>query len=113
MSEENLFKLSGMAATAQAEIQKNYKGVDPIIGLIRNLRASGFPADAMTIDCLKSGKRITLVLHDDKPGEVAYQFGFRDKDPDMDFEYLAFDKVTKDQLYAWIKEYIADDAGVI
>jgi len=108
VSESNLFKLSDIAASAQADIQKNFKDIDPIVGLIRNLRASGFPADAMTIDCLKSGKRITLVLHDNKPNEVAYQFGFRDKDPADEFTYLPFDKVTSDQLYNWMKDYFSE-----
>jgi hypothetical protein len=70
VSNHNVYKLSDIAAEAQAAIQRDFKNIDPIVGVMRNMRAAGFPADAMTVDCLKSGKRIIFILHDDRPDEV-------------------------------------------
>ena len=107
MSEEKIFILSDIAVAAQTEIQKDFKNIDPVIGLIRNMRESGFPADAMTIDCRVSGKRIILILHDDKPEEVDFQFGLIEKDPHDDFESILFSEVNKVQIYTWIKTYFS------
>ncbi|MEH6470023.1 MAG: hypothetical protein V7752_02125 [Halopseudomonas sp.] len=108
MTTQNIYALSDIAAAAQAEVQANVRGIDPIVGVSRNLRDSGFPVDVMTIDCIKTGKRITLLLNDDKPGEVSYQFGFRDQAPAAEFTDLAFEQLTVSQLCLWITTYFAE-----
>ena len=90
---EPIYKLSDIASEAQANIQRDFSDIDPIIGLMRNLRKSGFAADAMTIDSLVTGKRILLILHDDKPEQLAWQWCYRDKDPAMEFNYIALASV--------------------
>lgn len=107
MSSQDVYALSERATAAQAKIQQDFKDIDPIIGVRSNLRASGFPADAMTIDSLSTGKRITFIVHDDQPGNVAYQFGYKDKDPSADFTNVPFDEVTTNEIYRWIKEYLS------
>jgi len=105
LSEEKIFELADIAQEAQAQIQRDFKDINPIVGVLTSMRASGFPADAMTIDCLVTGKRIALILHDDNPTEIAYQFGYKEKDADDPFKKIALQDVTSTQIYSWIKEY--------
>ncbi len=97
--------LSDIATDAHTRIQQDFKHIDPIVGVSRSLRSKGYPADAMTIDCLKSGKRIILILHDEQPDIISYQFSFRDKDPDDKFNKIQFNELTSTTLYEWIHGY--------
>ncbi len=59
----------------------------------------------MTIDCLASKKRILVVLHDELPELIRYQFTFSDQDLSDDYQQLASDEVMSETIYGWIKEY--------
>ena len=107
VSEEKIMALADIAQAAQVKIQKDFKNIDPVIGVMRGLRTVGFATDAMTIDCLVSGKRIILLLHDEKPEEVAYQFSFKDKDPNDEFLTVPLSEATEGQFYTWIKTYFS------
>ncbi|MEH6823236.1 MAG: hypothetical protein V7629_04900 [Motiliproteus sp.] len=109
MSNQDIYALADIAEAAQVEIQENFNQIDPIIGVSRRLRQSGFPVDVMTIDCLQSGKRITLLVNDEKPGQVSYQFGFKDRAPDRVFTDVAFQQLTRSQLCRWIQSYFSED----
>lgn len=104
---EPIFTLSDMATEAHTRIQQDFADINPVIGVRRSLRENGIPADAMTIDCLKSHKRILLVLHDQQPGVMHYQFCFTDKDPVEDFQHMPFKDVTSQTLYDWVVQYFA------
>lgn len=69
------------------------------------MRLHGIPADAMTIDCLKSGKRILVILHDEQLDIVSYQFSFKGQDPENKFETIPLNELTAQTLYEWIKSY--------
>ncbi len=71
------------------------------------MRDSGFPADIMTIDCLKTGKRIILILNDNNPDILSYQFSYKAADPEGDFQQLSFDKLSTQLLYDWIASYFS------
>tara|TARA_R110001583_G_scaffold152219_1_gene304009 strand:- start:490 stop:807 length:318 start_codon:yes stop_codon:yes gene_type:complete len=103
----DIYALAEIAEAAQVEIQASCPLTDPIIGVSRNLRDAGFAVDVMTIDCCKSGKRITLLVNDDKPGQVCYQLGFRDRDPGAVFESVAFEQLTSVELCRWITAYFS------
>ena len=105
MTDKLLFALSDIATDAHVRIQKDFKEIDPVVGVNRSMRKSGIPADAMTIDCLKTGKRIILILHDQQPDIIRYQFAFKNKDPDDEFEEIPFNELTADKLYSWIRDY--------
>ncbi len=105
MTDKLLFALSDIATDAHTRIQQDFKEIDPIVGVNRSMRKSGIPADAMTIDCLKTGKRIILILHDQKPEIIRYQFAFKNKDPDDEFEEIPFNELTAGKLYRWIRDY--------
>jgi len=109
LSTDKIYQLADLAAAAQVNIQRDFKEIDPVVGIMRSLRDSGFPADAMTIDCIVSGKRIIMILHDDRSDVVDYQFGYRDKDPDMAFKQLLFAEVNSEQIYNWIKSYFTNN----
>lgn len=102
-----LQQLSDTVTEAHTNIQKDFKDIDPIVGVSRSMRKSGVPADAMTIDCLKTKKRIIMVLHDLQPEVIHYQFSFMDQDPEDVFESMAFDKVTQSVLYNWMRDYFS------
>ena len=91
-------------------IQQDFKDINPMVGVNQQMREMGVPVDVVTIDCLKSGKRIILILHDQQPDIVSYQFSFKDKDPDGEFENIQFNELTANKLYGWVKDYFSTDA---
>jgi hypothetical protein len=101
-----LTALCDLATEAHTRIQQTFEELDPVVGVSENMRASGVPADVMTIDCLKSRKRILLVLHDHQPEVINYQFGFIDQQPQRGFEQIALQQLTSTTLFDWIKDYL-------
>ena len=111
MSEKQLEMLCDIVTESHARIQSDFKDLNPIVGVIQQMRKSGVPADAMTIDCSGSDKRIILILHDHHPDIVSYQFSYKDKDPEEKFEQISLAEFTADRLYDWIREYFSDSIG--
>lgn len=72
------------------------------------MRESGIPADVMTIDCLKTNKQIIIVLHENQPEIINYQYSFKDKNPSKKFESFALADLNKQILYNWIKNYFLE-----
>lgn len=107
MTVKPLAQVSDVISEAHARIQADFKDLNPVVGVSQNMRSSGIPADAITIDCLVSGKRIILVLHDDQPALVRYQYSFRDKDPSHDFELIQLNDLTTQTLYQWMADYFS------
>ena len=107
LKETPLEVLSDVATEAHRLIQKDFSDINPIVGVSRKMRSVGIPVDTMTIDCLKSDKRIILILHDERPNSVQYQFAYRNKDPEEKFELIALEELTVKQLYLWIKDYFS------
>ena len=105
MLSKSLALLSDTATEAHARIQQDFKHMDPIVGVNQSMRSSGVPADLMTRDCLKSGKRIIMILHDQQPDIISYQFSYKDKDPGEDFERIQLSELTSKTLYGWMKDY--------
>ncbi len=108
MSEDPLEKLSEMASEAHTRIQQTYEHINPMLGLRRGLRDSGIPADVMTIDCLRTRRRIVLILHDEQPGTLLYQFLAIEEDPDGDFQLMALSEVGVETLFEWMRDYFSD-----
>jgi len=102
---ETLEIVSDFASEAHARIQKDFANINPVIGLNLGMRNVGIPADAITIDCLKTGKRIIIVLDDRQPELVQYQFSYKAQDPDEKFETLSVSDLSAQTLYGWIKDY--------
>ncbi|MFT6153253.1 MAG: hypothetical protein ACJA0E_000095 [Bermanella sp.] len=105
MINEALKTLSEIATEAHTKIQQDFANIDPIVGVSRNMRKNGVPADAMTIDCLKTNKRIIIILHDLQPDIIHYQFSLSTQDPAEKFETLKLSDLTVEVLYGWIKSY--------
>ena len=108
MFNQNLEKLYALANEAHARIQQEITNLDPIIGVSQKMRQSGVPADLMTIDCLKSGKRIIIILSDQEPNNINYQFAYKNKDFDNYFEQMAVNELSATLLYKWMKEYFTN-----
>jgi len=100
-----LKSLSEIASQTHARIQADFPAIDPIIGVNQGMRNNGYPADILTIDCLKTNKRIIILLHDDTPEMARYQFAFRNKDPDGDFKDIQLADITIQILYDWVSTY--------
>lgn len=108
MSEESLKALSDMASDAHARIQQAYEHINPVVGVRRGMRDSGIPADVMTIDCLRTRRRIVLVLHDGEPGMLLYQFvGIDDDDVGEDFQRIAMSEMGVGTLVEWMENYFS------
>jgi hypothetical protein len=102
MTEKAIVGIYELITQAHANIQKNYSDIDPVVSVNTQMRKKGVPADVMTIDCLKTGKRILLIFHDEQADVVSYQFCFKDKDPHDEFESIDLKQVTSQQLYDWM-----------
>ena len=102
-----LKRLCDIATEAHTRIQQDFKDINPIVGVSQHMRKNGVPADAMTIECLRSGKRIILVLHDQAPALISYQLTFKDKDPGKEFARIEFKEMTVDRMYGLIKGYFS------
>ena len=102
MTEKAIIGIYELITEAHANIQENYSDIDPVVSVNTQMRKQGIAADVMTIDCLKTGKRILLIFHDAQPDCVNYQFCFKDKDPYDEFENIALKAVTVQQLYDWM-----------
>jgi hypothetical protein len=108
MSDAELATLSDIVTDVHARTQANFSDINPVVSVRRNMRTTGIPADAMTIDCLITGKRIILILHDQMPGVVSYQFSYIEQEAGDQFERMPFSELTADVLYQWISEYFSD-----
>ena len=108
---EQLKTLCDMATEAHERVQLNHAAIDPIVGVHHRMRDAGFAADVMTIDCLKTGKRIIIILNDDALDVVSYQFSFKDKDPAAHFEAIAFSDLSSSILYDWMSRYFSQSAS--
>ena len=105
MSEESLKTLSDMASNAHARIQASYQHINPVVEVRRGMRDAGIPADVMTIDCLRTRRRINLILHDEKPGVLLYQFITIEDEVGNDFQRIALSEMDTQKLFQWIEEY--------
>lgn len=111
MTDDALKTLSDFATDAHTQLQQGDSGINPVIGLRRGLRDGGFPADVITIDCLQNKKRIVLILHDQHPGQLIYQFATMEDEDTAGFQQLAFDQVNPALLLKWMLDYFgASDA---
>ena len=99
--------LSNCVEIAHTRIQKDYTAMNPVVGVSQKLRPLGIPADVMTIDCLKTKKRIIVVLHDEMPSIVRFQFSYIDRDPGDDFHSIALSDFSEKHLYDWMKDYFS------
>jgi hypothetical protein len=101
---ETLKKLSEIVAQANDIFYERNKSVDTLMGIMdKTLRKQGMQADAITIDCIASNKKIVLVLHDSKPDLVDIALGDKAGVVDSASEYLLKD-VTITQIIAMMEE---------
>lgn len=105
MPEDPLKALSDMASDAHARIQAAHQHINPVVEVRRGMRDAGIPADVMTIDCLRTRRRITLILHDEQPGLLLYQFVTIEDEVGDDFKQMALSEVDTGTLYNWIGDY--------
>ena len=108
---KQLEALCDIVTESHARIQKDFRDINPIVGVNQAMREQGVPADLVTIDCSNSDRRIILILHDGQPGIVSYQFSFKDKDPDENFVNIPSDELTADRVYDWIRGYFSGTAN--
>ena len=105
MSEDPLKTLSDMASDAHARIQAAHEHINPVVEVRRGMRDSGIPADVMTIDCLRTRRRINLILHDEQPGQLLYQFVTIEDEVGDSFQSMALDDMTIPMLVDWMQDY--------
>lgn len=106
---ETYQQLSDDLAEVLNAVQAQHADINPVIGVNRQMRTAGIPVDLFTIDCLKTNKRILLMLHDQQPDSLQYQYGFRDQDPGDTFEVIALSDVSIERLTEWVVAYFSAD----
>ncbi|TCI01294.1 hypothetical protein EZV61_18645 [Corallincola luteus] len=109
MEGTKLGALMDLAADAQRLIQQDYEQINPIVGAHTRLREQGIPADAMTIDCPQSGKRIVVMILDANPEQIVCTFGFKDKDADESTLKIAFSDIKMGTIYQWIESHFSSN----
>lgn len=107
IKDAKIYPLSDIAKLAQAQIQLDYPDLDPIIGISHNLRNVGFAADTLTIDNIRNDKRIVMIVFDDKPDQVQYEYCRISQDPNFEFTTLALKELTQERFYAMMVEALS------
>ena len=107
MSNKPLQTLSDIASEAHTLVQQADNHLNPVVAVRRGMRDAGIPADAMTIDCLQSRRRILLVLHDQQPDALLFQFTRMDDDGDPSLSGMPLNDMTSDSLVIWIQQWLA------
>ena len=102
---QRLETFSELLTQAHTQIQQQFESLNPVIGVRQNLRQSGFAADLITIDCLRSKKRIILLLDDKQPETLGYEYGMMDADPSMEFSQISLDTIDAELLFNLMKDY--------
>ncbi len=105
MSEDPLKTLSDRVHDAHFRIQAAHQRVNPVVAVRRGMRDAGIPADVMTLDCLRTRRRITLILHDEQPGVVLYQFVTMEEEVGNDFKQMPLSEVNDRILFDWMQDY--------
>lgn len=103
--EDVLQSLSDLASEAHNRIQQAYEHINPVIEVRQAMRKGGIPADVMTIDCLRTRRRIVLILHDEEPGMLLFEFIGLDEDAGGPFRRIPLTEVSADTLFDWMKDY--------
>ncbi len=101
---QRLETLYQMVNEAHVNIQASHKQINPIVEVRQSMRASGVPADVLTIDCLRTNQRILFILHDQQPEIVCYKFMPRDSEDLTGFTEIALAELTTDLLFDWMQE---------
>ena len=105
MSEDALRTLSDMAEIAHKRIQEAHQHINPVLEVRSGMRAGGIPADVMTLDCLRTRRRIMLILHDEEPGFVLYQFVTLEDEIAEQFQRMNLSEMSSDTLFHWMQDY--------
>lgn len=105
MSEDPLKSLSDMASEAHTRIQQAHQHINPVVAVRRGMREAGIPADAMTIDCLRTRRRIMLILHDEQPGALLYQFVTIEEEVGNEFQQMPLTDLNTETLFDWMEDY--------
>ena len=71
----------------------------------QGMRNAGIPADVLTLDCLRTQRRITLILHDQQPGIVLYQFVTREEEVGGEFKQIDLATLSSTTLFEWMQDY--------
>lgn len=105
MSNEVLKILSDLVSDAHAQIQTAHQHINPVVEVRQSMRDAGIPADVLTLDCLRTQRRITLILHDQQPGMVLYQFVTREEEVGGDFKQIPLAEMSSGTLFDWMQDY--------
>ncbi|UTF59000.1 hypothetical protein [Gilvimarinus sp. DA14] len=107
MPEDPLKTLSDQITEAHTKIQQTHQDINPVVAVRRGLRDTGIPADVMTVDCLRTRKRIMLILHDEEQGMLLYQFANLDDEASDQFQRKRFSEVNVEVLVEWMEDYFS------
>ena len=100
IKDAKIYPLSDIAKLAQTQIQQDFPELDPIIGISHNLRNAGFAADTLTIDNIRNDKRIVMIVFDDQPEQVQYEYCRISQDPSFEFTTISIKDLTQERFYS-------------
>tara|TARA_R110000751_G_scaffold210483_2_gene314225 strand:- start:226 stop:549 length:324 start_codon:yes stop_codon:yes gene_type:complete len=97
--------LSDLVSDAHAQIQAAHQHINPVVEVRQSMRDAGIPADVITLDCLRTQRRITLILHDQQPGVVLHQFVTREEEVGGEFKQILLADMSSATLFGWMQDY--------
>lgn len=107
VKDAKVFPLFDFAQLAQTQIQQDMADIDPVVTINSSLRKSGVAAEVLTVGNPKTNKHILMILHDDKPDIVDYDFGLSSEDPAFNFNTIHLSELTQLKLYERMKTALA------
>ncbi|MEH6567094.1 MAG: hypothetical protein V7756_17360 [Halopseudomonas sp.] len=105
MPTDPLKTLSDLVSDAHAQIQAAHQHINPVVEVRQSMRDAGIPADLITLDCLRTQRRITLILHDQQPGMVLYQLVTREEEVGGEFKQMPLAEMSSATLFDWMQDY--------
>lgn len=112
MTDDTAMKnLSDIASEAHTRVQDKHQHINPVVAVRRGMRDAGIPADAMTIDCLRTRRRIVLILHDNEADTLLYQFTTLEEEAGDEFQRMPLASVDSPTLVRWMEAYFSDDGA--
>ncbi len=104
MSADDLEALSDRVSEAHRRIQAKRDDINPVISVRRGMRDSGIPADVLTIDCLRTRRRIVLIVHDEEPGVLLHQSADVDNaQPPGEIQRMPLAELDVDTILVWME----------
>ena len=86
-------------------VGKAHEHINPVVEVRRGMRDAGITTDLLTLDCLRTQRRINLILHDQQTDVMLYQFVTREEEVGGNFREITLTELSSSTLFDWMQDY--------